>query len=205
MKELIKTSSLIKTHLLDFAEVMSIVASFLEKEDLEALKLTQVANEFDQQLAELDKALKQARKTGLTEEIVATDHQRDNLFIGFSSVLNGMLFFPNENIVEMAKQIKIVVERYGEHINRLAQREETSALTNLIDDLQADDNKDQVAALNLTPWVVAMKTTNEKFEELYTERTEEESKRVIAYKPLANKINTEVSNAKQLAKSRQKQ
>ncbi len=234
MKQLIKSSNLRNAHLMDFAEVMSVVASFLEKEDLEALKLTQVANEFTQQLEELENGLVQARKTGLTEQIVATDHQRDNLFIGFRHILKGMTYFPDENVVQMAKQIKIVVEKYDKHINRLPQREETSVLSNLIDDLQADENKQQVNTLNLTPWVIAMQQANDKFEELYTERTEKESKIVIAlaktqrhnmqeaftnlcqtinayaiilgeadYQSLANKINTEINNVKQLIKTRQ--
>ncbi len=180
MKELIKSTSLNKAHIMDFAEVMSIVASFLEKEDLDALKLTQIANEFTQQLEALDKGLVQARKTGLTEKIVATDNQRDSLFVGFRSVLNGMLHFPDQNVAEMAEQIKIVVDKYGKNIPRLPQREETSVLTNLIDDLQADENKEKVNSLNLTPWVVAMQKANNEFEKLYTERTEKSSKIVIA-------------------------
>ncbi len=144
MKTLIKSSNLTKAHLMDFAEVMRIIAAFLEKEDLEALKLTAVANEFTAKLAELEKGLVQARKTGLTESIAEADQVRNDLFVGLYSVLKGMSYFPEKTVGQMADDVLLVIDKYDKHINRLPQREETSVLSNLLTDLKADTYKEHV-------------------------------------------------------------
>ncbi len=180
MEKLIKSSYLQQAHLMDFAEVMSIVSSFLEKEDLTTLKLTEITNEFNQQLNKLEEGLVQSRKTGLTDNIVEADQQRDNLFIGFYSLIKGMTYFPNDSIAEMAEEVIIVIEKYDRHINRLAQREETAVLSNLIDDLKSEAYQQHINDLNLTPWVTAMEEANNRFQELYTQRTEEKAKFVVS-------------------------
>ncbi len=233
MKELIPKSNLQRAYLMDFTEVMSIVASFLQKEDLEALKLTKAAKQFNEQFSELEKGLVQTRKTGVTQSIVESDHVRDNLFVGFYSVLKGMTHHPDKSVAQKAEAVMIVVQKYDKNIAYLPQRDETAVLSNLVDDLKSDEYKEQVNTLHLTPWVVAIEEANNEFEKLYTERTEKGAEFVVGlakeqrekvqdaftylcqtinayaliegednYKALANKINEEVSNVKQLVKTR---
>ncbi len=171
---LIKSTNLKNAHLMDFSEVMSLVASFLEKEDLDALKLTNVSKEFNDALHALEGALTQARKTGITDSLLEADKLRDDVFTGLNLTLRGMTHFPDHAIADTAAAITIVVEKYGKGIKKLPQREETAVLTNLIQDLKSDDHKTQVETVSLTAWVEELEKANNTFEQLYTERTEKE-------------------------------
>ncbi len=247
MEKLIQSTNLQRAHLMDFFEVMNIVASFLQKEDLEALKLTQVAGEFTQTLAVLEDALTQARKTGITESLLETDRLRDTIFIGLKTVLKGMSYFPENTISNAANNIQLVVEKYGKKIQELPQREETAVLINLTEDLKTNDYQQDVQTVGLTAWVYQqdvqvagltawvekLEQANTQFEELYTQRTEKEAQFVVgltkterenmqeifvklcrtieayaliegeeAYKPLADKINNEISKVQQAIKRR---
>ncbi len=179
MEQLIKSTNLKNAHLMDFFEVMSIVATFLEKENLETLKLTTVVAEFTKSLELLEKALTQARKTGITESLLEADNLRDNIFTGFTNVLRGMTYFSDVIISEAAVAITDVVKKYGKGVKRLPQREETAVLTNLIEDLKNDEYKEQVAVAGLTIWVEKLEQANVEFENLYTQRTEKEAQFVV--------------------------
>ncbi len=179
MEQLIESTNLQRAHLMDFFEVMNIVESFLQKEDLEALKLTQVAGEFTQTLAVLEEALTQARKTGITESLLEADSLRDNTFTGFNTVLKGMTYFPDDTISQSAIAITDVVEKYGKQIQRLPQREETAVLINLIEDLKSEQYTPKVIATGLTAWVEQLEQTNNEFENLYTQRTEKEAQFIV--------------------------
>ncbi len=235
MKKLIKSTNLTKAHLMDFSEVMHLVASFLKKEDLTTLKLVIISEEFHQALDELGKSLTQARKTGITESLLEMDRLRDTIFTGFKTVVKGMTYFPEKTISDAANNIKLVVEKYGKKVQKLPQREETAVLTNLIEDLTTDEYKKDVQTAGLTTWVEKLEQANNQFEELYTQRTEKEAQFVVglaqkerenmqemfvklcrtieayaliegeeAYRPLANKINTEISNVQEAIKRREK-
>ncbi len=179
MKQLINSTNLKKAHLMDFFEVMNIVASFLKKEDIEALKLKSVTEEFTNGLDDLEKALTQARKTGITERLLEADHLRDNIFTGFNLVLKGMIYFPEEAIAQAAVTITNVLQKYGKGIKELPQREETAVLINQVQDLKSDDYKKQVEIIGLTTWVEKLEKANNTFEKLYTERTEKEAEFVV--------------------------
>ncbi len=179
MKQLIESTNLKRAHLMDFFEVMNIVSSFLEKENLETLQLTKVAEEFNQTLKVLEDALTQARKTGITESLLKVDNLRDNTFTGFATVLKGMTYFPDDTISQSAIAITDVVEKYGKKIQRLPQREETAVLINLIEDLKSEEYTAKVTATGLTAWIEKLEQLNNEFENLYTQRTEKEAQFVV--------------------------
>ncbi len=235
MKNLITSTNLKNAHLMDFFEVMNIVATFLEKEEVEKLKLKAVATAFTDSLAVLEQALTQARKTGITKHLLEVDKERDAIFTGFKMVVKGMEYFPDETIADSATALVDVVKKYGKKVQRLPQREETAVLKNLIDDLQSATYKEQVAKVGVNTWVEKLAEVNTEFEKLYTERTEKEATFVVGlakeerenmqnaferlcrtieaygiiegeepYKPLADKINTEVRNVQQAIKAQRK-
>lgn len=230
---LIKSTNLQNARLMDFYQVMSITADFLHKEDLPALKLTEVSNEFFITFEVFDKAMKQAMKTGYTDQIIAADDARDAILTGFLGALRSMLYFPDKAISAAAAQLMTVVDKYGSGIQRLPQREETAVITNLLQDLRNTENAPHVQATSLTMWIDKLDEANKTFDSLYTHRTEKEAEFIIGltrteranmqavfeklcrsieaygfiegeekYKPLADKINVEVTNVQQATKAR---
>lgn len=230
---LIKSTNVNNARLMDFYQVMNLTAGYLSKENIAAMQITTVANEFNAALSSLDKALKQAQKTGYTESIIAADEARDNIYTGFTSSLRGMTRFPDAEIAQSAQKLMVVTDKYGQGITRLPQREESAALTNMVSELQNAENTPLLQQTGLALWVQKLADANRAFDELYANRTEKEAEFIVhltrteranmqaafeklvraieayafingeaAYKPLADKINTEIGNVKQATKAR---
>lgn len=230
---MIKSTNLYNARLMDFYQVMNLTVGYLDKEDIAALQLSEVTTEFKATFVALDKALKQAQKTGFTESIIVADDNRDDIFTGFNGAIRSMTRFPDKEIAQSASLLLLIVEKYGQGITRLPQREESAILTNIITELQSVENTSLLQKTGLTIWVDKLAQANNEFDELYTHRTEKEAEFITgltrterantqaafekltraieayafingeaAYKPLADKINTEVANVKQAAKAR---
>ena len=70
---LVKSTNLANARFMDFYQVMSLVLSFLSKEDLNRLNVAQEANDFQTVFGIFEKAVKQARKTGVTDPLILAD------------------------------------------------------------------------------------------------------------------------------------
>lgn len=230
---LVKSINLANARFMDFYQVMSLVQSFLTKEDLVALNLTQEASRLQTAYDAFDKAIKQAQKTGVTNGIIAADDERDNIFTGFTGSLRSLTRFPDEETAQAAARLLQIVEKYGANITRLPQREETAVLKNISAELKSPENMALLVKTNQKPWAEKLDESNTRFDALYEHRTEKEAEFITgltrtertntqaafenlvraieanaylkgeaAYKPLADKINTEVAKVQQTAKMR---
>lgn len=230
---LVKSINLGKARFMDFYQVMSLVISFLSKEDLVALNLAQEAGAFKTVFDILEKALKQAQKTGITDDIIAADDERDSIYIGFTGSLRNMTRFPDAEIAQSAAKLLLITDKYGNDVARLPQSEETGVLKNIVAELRSSENAALLQKAMQTMWVDKLELSNNKFDNLYVNRNEKESEFIsgltrterantqsafeklvraieanaylkgeAAYKALADKINTEIANVQQAAKSR---
>lgn len=230
---LIKSTNLTNTRLMDFYQVMSITAGFVQKEDVTGLNLKTYTDDFSAAFVSFDKALKQAQKTGYTELIIEADDERDNILAGMLGSLRAMLRFPDKDVADAAAKLILVTDKYGSGVARLPQREETAVLTNLVEDLRNTENAPLLQKVGLTAWVDKLDLSNKAFDDLYTHRTEKEAEFITGltrtersnmqtafeklcraidsngfingdtnYKPLADKINTEVAKVQQSSKAR---
>ncbi len=175
MSTLIKSSNLKKAHLMDFFETMRIVSNFLKKEDLKVLKLEKEFDAFMQNLDALDQSLLQAQKTGLTEKIVSLDQKRDDVLTGLYFMVKGLIHFPDPLISDFASQVKDIIDKYGQQIQRLPQREESAVIVNLLQDLNDEKMQNTIKHLNLDNWLVHLERLNNEFENWYLARSEKEA------------------------------
>ena len=230
---LIKSTNLGRARFMDFYQVMSLVLSFLSKEDLNMLNVAQEANDFQTVFELFEKAIKQARKTGITDPLILADDKRDNVYIGFTGSLQQATRFPDEVVAQSAAKLLLITDKYGAGVARLPQREETGVIKNSITELRLPENMMLLQNTGLIMWLEKVEQTNIEFDNLYVNRNEKEAEfisgltraerarmqaafeklvRAIeanaylrgedAYKSLAEKINTEVANVQQAAKSR---
>jgi len=230
---LIKSTNLGRARFMDFYQVMSLVLSFLSKEDLNRLNVAQEANDFQTVFEIFEKAVKQARKTGVTDPLILADDKRDNVYIGFTGSLQHATRFPDEVVAQSAAKLLLITDKYGSGVARLPQRQETGVIKNIITELRMSENMQLLQNTGQMMWLDKLEQTNNEFDNLYVNRNEKESEfisgltraeranmqaafeklvRAIeanaylkgedAYKPLAEKINTEVANVQQAAKSR---
>ena len=172
---LINSTNLKAARLMDFYQVMKIVATFLRKADLATLQLNNYANAFYAMFDDFDKAIKQALKTGFTDELLEADRARDSALTGFLNVLRGTLLFPDEGVIAAARVLMDIVEKYGSGIQRLPQREETAAIHKIVAEMTNAENSYNLSKTGLAEWVNRLNSTNRTFETLYISRTEKEA------------------------------
>lgn len=167
--------NLSQTRTMAFFQAMSDVKNFLEKENLETLKLNTVAEYFFQAFDAYDEAMKPARKSEYTAQIQELDLQRDTMLTGLGAHLRAFAYFPIEEQKQAAKRIQDLIEKYGKDIQSKPLQEETAIITNLLQDLATDAAIADLNSIGAKPWVDALKTSNTQLENLHHSRTEEQS------------------------------
>lgn len=159
-----------------FFQTMTNVASHLKHENLETLKLKQVAeNDFYLALAALDEALKQAKKSGLTQQMAEADANRDSMVVGLTTHIAALLPHPTKAVAEAAKRLQAIVEKYGKAIYRMPDAKETATVTNMVQDLEQEEAAKDLSTTHTAEWVAEMKKANTEFQELDAKRTGEYS------------------------------
>lgn len=169
---MIVRTNLSALRVMDFFQTQTNIGAHLQQEDLTALKLKNVVdNTFVPALTELDEALKPFRKTGLTDPLLALDAERDAAIVGLTAHVRAFLTYPETDKAEAAARLKLILDKYGKNIYRLPQREQTGAVTNLLQDMDTAEGRADLMLIIAHPWAVAMQTANTAFENLYNERT----------------------------------
>jgi hypothetical protein len=137
-----------------------------------ALNLDSVYPSFESAYTSLDNVLRVDAGSVKTEQLVDADGDRDNTWSALNLRVKATLLSPIEKEVEAAKLIKRVFDLYG-NVRQESYNEETALLTNLVDDLEKEENAAYCATMGITKWVTALKTKNNDFKTLLNERNKE--------------------------------
>ncbi|MDR1281821.1 MAG: DUF6261 family protein [Opitutaceae bacterium] len=114
--------------------------------------------------AAADAALQAGRKSAYTEVLAEQDALRDRHYGSLRESLElGTRHFDSAKHAP-AKRLLVVLDKYRRDIRTGSYDEETAALTNLVEDLQAAPASDDINTLGLTGWVSALDSANKQFE-----------------------------------------
>lgn len=171
---MIQRSNLKIIRLMEFSQVMANVKTFLEKENLEELGLSQLKYEFDEKFRALEEAVKPLRKSEHTHKIKELDNKRDIYLMGFISHCKVFINFPEKEKADAAKKLAIVNENYGKNPQKKAIREKTSIIRNLINDVTMSDFFEAVKLIGAEKWIEYLRIANENLASLHTDRTQEQ-------------------------------
>ncbi|TGX81157.1 hypothetical protein E5358_11085 [Palleniella muris] len=149
---------------------VSNVIGFAEASRIVKEKAQALISALKEAVAKEDKCLQISHKSMLTADIEESDAERDALYNGYKSAVKGYLSLPSNDYAERAKKLWQHLKDYG-LIPQLQLDRETGMLMNFITDLEGK-YKEDVAALNLTPFVAGMKAANNRVREMMLERTE---------------------------------
>jgi len=119
-----------------------------------------------------DGALKRVNKSALTPKIHAADKARDDVFIGMVEMVRAACRHYDRNIADAAKRIMVVFDTYG-NITQKPLNDQTSAVYNLMQELNESRYGGDRDALGLDPWLVQLKARNDDFDKLMKERYDE--------------------------------
>ena len=154
-------------HFQYFTEFIRLV----ERHDAEALNIKPLFDTFITLYADEDTVLKKIVKSAFTADIQEADRYRDEIFSGMADANRTALKHYNEAVRQAAKKLKIVFDTYG-NIARKPLDEETSAIYNILQDLNEKYHAEAIAA-GLTGWMSELQNANAQFQNLMTARYDE--------------------------------
>ncbi len=144
----------------------------VEEFGAEALKILSLFDEHYLPLYQQeDEAILKIRKSMYTEARMEVDRQRDNIFRGMVGINKASLNHFEPEVVAAAKHLKILFDTYG-NIKRIPLQEETSAIYNLLQELNGDYLND-VQTVGLEKWRDKLQQNNIAYQALIKERDEE--------------------------------
>lgn len=177
---MITKTNLKNLRLMTFSQVMKNVQSFLEKEtDLESMGLQEAKNSFNKAFEKLELALNPTKKSEHTEAILELDAQRDILLMNFIAHCRLFQTHPQANKSEAAKRCVIQIEAYGEAPQRRAYRDETAIIRNIIVDFEDQERQQDLTLIGAKEWLDLLKSINDQFDTLHTNRTLEKSEKEV--------------------------
>jgi len=147
----------------------------VEKHGAAALKIKPQFDAYLPLYEREDIALKKIIKSALTAQIHEADKARDEVYAVMVKLNAVLTRHFNADVRKAAAQLKIVFDTYGDVVNKPL-NEETSALYNVLQDLQGKYAAD-VTAAGIGEWVEELKARNEAFESLMKERFDETTAR----------------------------
>ncbi len=151
---------------------------------------------------------RQQYKSDITQQIAATDKNRNTIYVGFKHTLEAWAKnHYDQNIQQKASEVLQKLKSFGKRIDLMPYQEKTATLNGIILALTTEFSN-AIAILNLKQWVVELDSLNTEFDRLYVKRVAEkapykkgENKRLqkallAAYKTLTSVFNTRMAIAK---------
>ena len=127
------------------------------------------ADKLGKALEEEDRCYVISQKSLLTKRIAEADHQRDQMFIGYRAAVNAFLRSPDTAMAAASERLWAHLTDYRINTGWQFDRE-TAAIANLLKDCETKYAAD-VDKLSVKAYVDALKTANEKVDELLLTRT----------------------------------
>lgn len=158
-----------------------------EIEKLTDPKITDLLTIYKNKYNTFDEVLKVGGKNPNSLKLSDLDQLQDKIYTGLAAQNRAMLNHFDPEKAEIAYQVDVILKKYGNPC-RLAYLQEDAVIKNLIQDLEAFDNKkgedrpeiesleevtNRLEKIGLREWVDQLKTKNEEFMALYTQRNEE--------------------------------
>ncbi len=144
----------------------------VEEFGAEALKILPLFNNHYLPLYQQeDEAILKIMKSPYTAARMELDRQRDSIIHGMVITNKGALSHFEPEVVSAAKHLKILFDTYG-NIERMPLQEESSAIYNLLQELNGDYLKD-VQAIGLEKWRDKLQQNNIAYQALLKEYDEE--------------------------------
>lgn len=169
MKTFLKTrlgSARNAEHFQFHSDVLSVITSeFAAAQNLTALR-TAYADLFRRE----DEAFIQSRALEATPEVEEKDRVRDEIFLYLVQTVEASLFCPLADKKAAAQKLQFAIKPYRQAASK-PYAENTAQVTNLVTDLQKEENAACLQTLGLADTVTALQTANEEFNAVYGGRS----------------------------------
>lgn len=184
----------------EYFQFMTEMDKLMLEATIEALGITSRYETFKAGLTKVDSALKVERGSSQTALIIAADDNRDMLDRGFELQVESYSYHWDPDVVEAARRVSRINKQYG-NLRVLGFNEETSAISNKVQELTSAAYAPDVEKMNLTLWLSKIDGSNIAFGTVFNDRANESAARASgnvrltrveldpAYEAIVNRIN----------------
>lgn len=148
--------------------------SIINNNDPQQLSVASQLEDFTGKVTEMETVFKSASGSAITAEIEELDLNRDKIFSGIVSLIEGNRNHFDPEFADAAETLQNNLKIYNTNIIRENLQSETALLNNIITDWE---NKPEltsaVGTLNLGSWITQLKTANQNFNQKYLIRSQE--------------------------------
>ncbi|WP_430413122.1 DUF6261 family protein [Kordia sp.] len=158
----------------EFLQYMKDVLGLVDAHDVPALTLTTQHNNLTEKIDLMDGLFQQQLSSGITQELIDIDTERDKAFSGIKGLLEAYLLHYDDAMVQAAKNLLYNLNNYGTGIPRMNYQAETAVIDSMLADWETNTSlSNAVATLGLANWIGVLKTKNENFTNRYLARVTE--------------------------------
>ena len=172
---MIENTNLARVRMMNFYQIMDDVITYLNKEDLETLKLKDPVKAFSDKFDDFDKIIQPMRESGLAKSLLELDNRRDKALGWLSTHLRLFSNYPEADKAKAAQELLLIYRKYGDRPQRRPHREETAVIKNLLQDLDPADVKAKLTLIGADKWVSVIKEANDAFGATYAQQVKHES------------------------------
>lgn len=166
----------------EFIQFLKDTVKIYKAYDLKALKVQTLVADVEGSITKLESVFTIARKNGNTELLENMDARRDHVIIGIKGLAEAYENHFEENIINAAKVILILINKYGNKIAYFNYIDETNTLSNIVKEMQTEPKAmDAVSTLKIGTWVAELEAANTAFNNLFLDRNKD-----IAQQPEQN-------------------
>lgn len=172
---MIENTNLARVRMLNFYQAMDDIITYLNKEDLETLKLKDPVKAFTDKFNDFDKMIQPMRSSGLSNDLFDLDSRRDKALGRLAMHLRLFSDYPEADKAKAAKELLQIYRKYGDKPQNRPHREETALIKNLLQDFDAADVKAKLTLIGADKWVNMLKEANDAFGIMYGQQVKHES------------------------------
>lgn len=161
-----------KFSLLEFIPYGKSIQQICNNNDPTTLQIKVYVDLFGTSLQPVAAAFAYQKDSPQTLQIVAEDLRRDRAYMGIKTEAVAKTYHFDDAVVAAANTILSCYKKYGDNVQLLEYNKESETIDQLIDDFEKDAIiKAAITLLDLGAWVAELKDANNKFKQLYLERT----------------------------------
>ncbi len=136
------------------------------------VKNNELLGEIEKQYADYEKVYAKKTYSGKGDIVAEADRERDLVFSSIKLFLSGYSKIKTMPHAQSADELYQIFKGFGLNLHHFNYAKETAQLNSLIAELETEQNKAKITALNLTETFENLKTAQTNFEKLYNEQAE---------------------------------
>ncbi|MBC8755930.1 hypothetical protein H2O64_14725 [Kordia sp. YSTF-M3] len=158
----------------EFLQYMKDVLELVNAHDVATLQLTAQHSVLTTVTDQMDDLFQQEQSSGITQELIDLDTQRDKAFMGIKAILEGYQYHYDEAIKNAARNLLFNLNNYGTNIPRMNYQAETAVIDSMLSDWETETKLvAAITTLKLADWIAELKTANATFNDRYLARVSE--------------------------------